>query len=98
MDIRREQDSIFLQKDPYIAHVDPVSRETQSVSEHLSGTMWLAVQNNPLKILENILKVTAVSHDAGKLAPEFFDYMEDIYKYGEKAQYNVAIHLHETAV
>ena len=86
MDKRREQDSIFLQKDPYIAHVDPVSRETQSVSEHLSGTMWLAVQNNPLKILENILKVTAVSHDAGKLSPEFFSYMEDVYKYGEKAK------------
>lgn len=82
----KKRDPVFLQDDPYLAHVVPETRATQNVSSHLSGTMDLAVENCPLKVLENLVRITALLHDAGKLRPEFYDYMNDIVEYGENAR------------
>ena len=51
----RRKTSVFLRDDPYLAHVVPENKTTQSVREHLSGTMELAEKNCPLKILKNIV-------------------------------------------
>ena len=83
---------VFLQDDPYLAHVVPENRTTQSVSEHLSGTMELAEKNCPLEILKNIVISEALLHDAGKLSEEFFEYMDEIQKNGESAQRHMIDH------
>ena len=80
------KDIVFLQKDPYFAHVVPENGATQSVIEHLVGTKELAEKNCPLKILRNIVILEALLHDAGKVSEEFFAYMDDILKNGEKAK------------
>ncbi len=79
------KDPVFLQNDPYLAHVVPESRTTQSVSEHLLGTMELARKNCPLKSLENPAICAALLHDAGKLSEGFFKYLDVILQKGEEA-------------
>lgn len=86
IDNDERKDPIFLQHDPYLAHVVPESGTTQSVSEHISGTKELAEKNCPLEILKNIVISEALLHDAGKLSEEFFEYMDDIRKNGEEAK------------
>lgn len=56
------------------------------MSEHLGGTEYLAVKNCPLKILENIIKVTALLHDAGKLSQQFVAYMAEVLKSGQNVR------------
>ncbi len=51
----KRKNPVFLQDDPYLAHVVPENGATQSVSEHLSGAMELAEKNCPLEILKNII-------------------------------------------
>lgn len=80
------KDPVFLQKDPYFAHVVPENGTTQSVTEHLAGTKELAEKNCPLRILKNIVISEALLHDAGKVSEEFFAYMDDILKNGEMAK------------
>ena len=92
IDDEKRKDPVFLQNDPYLAHVVPENGTTQSVSEHLSGTMELAERNCPLEILKNIVISEALLHDAGKLSEEFFEYMNDIRKNGESAQSRMIDH------
>lgn len=54
--------------------------------------MELAVRNCPLPILENIVRITALLHDAGKVSAEFQDYMESVRKYGEEAPKRMVDH------
>lgn len=54
--------------------------------------MELAVRNCPLPILENIVRITALLHDAGKVSAEFQDYMESVRKYGEEASKRMVDH------
>lgn len=88
----RRKTSVFLRDDPYLAHVVPENKTTQSVREHLSGTMELAEKNCPLKILKNIVICEALLHDAGKLSKEFFEYMDDIRINGETARKRIIDH------
>ncbi len=48
--------------------------------------MFLAEQNCPLPILQNLVKVSILLHDSGKLVQEFSDYMEDVRKNGKNAR------------
>lgn len=80
------RDPVFLQDDLFLAHVVPENGTTQSVTEHLAGTKELAEKNCPLKILKNIVISEVLLHDAGKVSEEFFAYMDDILKNGEKAK------------
>lgn len=82
----RRRSPVFLQDDAYLAHVAPESGATQSIRSHLEGTMYLAVKNCPLDILINVVKVTALLHDAGKLGIDFYDYMKDVREYGKAAK------------
>lgn len=93
MNDEKMRDSVFLKDDSYYAHVNPETRNTQSVREHLSGTMELAERNCPLEILRYILKVAILLHDAGKLGDDFFGYMKDILTYGEKAMKRQSDHI-----
>ena len=68
IDDAKRKKSVFLQDDLYFAHVVPENGTTQSVSEHLSGTMELAERNCPLEILKNIVIAEALLHDAVKLS------------------------------
>ncbi|MBY0757725.1 CRISPR-associated helicase Cas3' [Sellimonas caecigallum] len=86
IDNDKRKQSAFLQNDSYLAHVVLKNRTTQSVSEHLLGTMELAEKNCPLEILKNIVISEALLHDAGKLSEEFFEYMDDIRKNGKAAR------------
>ena len=86
MESKKKRDSIIIQKDSYLAHVNPENGSTQSVSEHLLGTMKLAEKNCPLEILNNIAISEALLHDAGKLSEAFYEYMENIRKNGEHAK------------
>ena len=86
IDNDERKDPIFLQDDPYLAHVVPENGTTQSVSEHISGTKALAEKNCPLEILKNIVISEALLHDAGKLSKEFFEYLDDIRINGEEAK------------
>ena len=70
----------------------PENGTTQSVRRHLEGTMKLAEKNCPLDILKNTAIVAALLHDAGKLSQDFFEYMRDIQKYGEKARPRLVDH------
>lgn len=90
-DVKRKK-PVFLQDDPYLAHVVPENGTTQSISEHLSGTMELAEKNCPLEILKNIVISEALLHDAGKLSEEFLEYMDEIRKNGESAQRRMIDH------
>ena len=86
IDNDERRDPVFLQDDPFFAHVVPENGTTQSVTEHLAGTKELAEKNCPLKILKSIVILEALLHDAGKVCDEFFSYMNDILKNGEKAK------------
>ena len=88
----KRKNPVFLQDDPYLAHVVPENGATQSVSEHLSGAMELAQKNCPLEILKNIVICQILLHDAGKLSEEFFAYMDDIKQNGEKARKRMVDH------
>lgn len=88
----KRKNPVFLQDDPYLAHVVPENGATQSVSEHLSGAMELAEKNCPLEILKNIVICQILLHDAGKLSEEFFAYMDDIKQNGEKARKRMVDH------
>lgn len=88
----KRRNSIFLENDSYLAHVVPEGGNTQSVSEHLAGTMELAEKNCPLEELKNIVICEALLHDAGKLNEEFFKYMDGIWKNGEKAKKRLIDH------
>ena len=92
IDNDKRKQSAFLQNDSYLAHVVLKNRTTQSVSEHLLGTMELAEKNCPLEILKNIVISEALLHDAGKLSEEFFEYMDEIRKNGESAQRHMIDH------
>lgn len=92
IDYEERRDSVFLGDDPYLAHVVPESGATQSEKEHLSGTKELAERNCPLEILKNIVISGALLHDAGKLSEEFYAYMKDVLKNGEKARKQMIDH------
>ena len=81
----KEKGAVFLQKDHYRAHVNPVTKEVQTKYEHLKGTAYLVEKNCPLEIMRNLAKVTVLLHDCGKLSDEFYSYMGEILEYGEKA-------------
>lgn len=81
----KEKDPVFIKEDDYLAHVNPETKAKQSLSEHLNATAFLGDRNCPLQELKNIIKVTALLHDAGKLGQDFFEYMNDILEYGEDA-------------
>lgn len=76
---------IFLQEDTYIAHIDPETKRTQNEKQHLEHTVYLGEKNCPLDCLINLVKVSTVLHDAGKIGPEFQEYMEDVKEKGEEA-------------
>lgn len=88
----KTKNRIFLKNDPYLAHVIPDNGTVQSVSDHLFGTMELAEQNCPLKILKNIVICEALLHDAGKLNDDFFKYMKDILEKGGEARKRLVDH------
>lgn len=92
IDSDERKDSVFLEDDPYFAHVVPESGASQSEKEHLSGTKELAERNCPLEILKNIVISGALFHDAGKLSGEFYAYMKDVLKNGEKARKRIIDH------
>lgn len=86
MQMKESEKLIFLQQDSYIAHIVPENGRIQNITSHMEGTLLLAERNCPLAVLRNILKVTAVLHDAGKFSSPFFSYMEEIQKNGKKAR------------
>ena len=93
MQTNESEHPIFLQQDSYIAHIVPEKGRIQNMAGHMKGTLLLAEQNCPLPVLRNILRITAVLHDAGKFSPAFFSYMEDIQKNGEKARRQKVDHI-----
>lgn len=82
----QERDSLFLCEDSYIVHVNPDTGKTQNMKSHQENCMFLAEQNCPLPILQNLVKVSILLHDSGKLVQEFSDYMEDVRKNGKNAR------------
>lgn len=92
MDDEERKNSLFLQKDNSRAHVNPETKDVQSVYDHLRGTAYLAVKNGPLEIMRNLVKVTALFHDCGKLSDDFYNYMGEILDYGEKAKKRMVDH------
>lgn len=82
----QERDSLFLCEDSYVVHVNPDTGKTQNMKSHQENCMFLAEQNCPLPILQNLVKVSILLHDSGKLVQEFYDYMEDVRKNGKNAR------------
>ncbi len=62
----------------FLAHVEPKTGRTQSIQEHLKNVCNLAEKNCPLDILNHLVCVAALLHDAGKLSEDFQEYMQEI--------------------
>lgn len=79
-------------KHDYYAHVDADSKKTQTIQDHLFGTMRYAKANCPLKGFVHIAILIALMHDVGKLSKEFQAYMNDILTYGFKIRKQIIDH------
>ena len=55
----------------FLAHVEPKTGRTQSIQEHLKNVCNLAEKNCPLDILNHLVCVAALLHDAGKTERRF---------------------------
>lgn len=60
----------------------PETKETQSWRTHVEQMVALARQNCPLPILQNILIVTIILHDAGKLSDDYQVWLNQIREKG----------------
>lgn len=79
-------ENIFnLNQDPYLAHVDSDSMQIQTIKSHLKNVAELSNENCPLSILQNLIVIIAVLHDAGKCCDDFQKYMKCITELGDKA-------------
>lgn len=75
--------SVLIKKDNYLAHVVYETKQTQTFYAHIGGMLKLAEQNCPIEILSNIVTITVLLHDAGKLSDEFYMYMKNILEKNE---------------
>lgn len=67
----------------FLAHVEPETGRVQSIEEHLKNVCCLAEKNCPLNILNNLVCVAALLHDAGKFGEAFQEYMQEVQRYGK---------------
>lgn len=83
MDNQTKEKSLFFGECQFLAHVEYETKRTQDLKAHLKNVLCLAEQNCPLDILKNLIRVTAILHDSGKLGDEFQEYMEEVLENGE---------------
>ncbi|MGN0484989.1 MAG: CRISPR-associated helicase Cas3', partial [Lachnospiraceae bacterium] len=81
-EVLKIENSIFLKEDHFIVHIVPETKRIQSGKTHLGNVTDLCEANCPVDCLKNLVKVTAVFHDAGKMGPDFQQYMEEIKEKG----------------
>ena len=67
-------------EEKYIGHVNPETKQIQSLKAHLENVRYLAEKNCPLELFRHIVQVTALLHDAGKTKQDFRDYMKDAWR------------------
>lgn len=60
----------------YIAHIREKDKKIQTVEEHTRGVMKFAEKYSPSVNISNIMKLTSLLHDAGKMNSDFNKYIQ----------------------